>query len=233
MVNNNQPISFVHIESLSVSGGGTPVINGTNGNDVITIIARDSSYAAGADGIQDFTVSVNSGPNLLFLNTPSLKVNGQAGNDQVVLQAPAPNLAAWNVAVTVDGGIPSVSDQLVVVAPGTDQATYTPASFNSGTLGVANSNGTVANVALTDIESFIYDGQAGGDKFTMVGTSVANAFTLTPGAANDAGTLSMDSTLPVTFQNLGTSGQVVVNGKGGRRFPGLQRHGGQRHLYHR
>ena len=126
VVNNNQPISFVHIESLSVSGGGTPVINGTNGNDVITIIARDSSYEPAADGIQDFTVSVNSGPNLLFVNTPSLKVNALAGNDQVVLQAPAPNLAAWNVAVTVDGGLPSVSDQLVVVAPGTDQATYTP-----------------------------------------------------------------------------------------------------------
>src|SRR5262249_38892158 len=27
----NQPISFIHIESISVSGGGTPVINGTNG----------------------------------------------------------------------------------------------------------------------------------------------------------------------------------------------------------
>jgi hypothetical protein len=200
---------------MSVSGGGTPVINGTNGNDVISIIARDSTYAAGADGVRDFTVSVNGGPNLLFLNTPSVKVNGQAGNDQVVVQAPAPNLAAWNVAVTVDGGVPSVSDQLVVIAPGTDQATYTPASANSGTLGVVNSNGTVTNVTITDIESFIYDGQSGGDTFTMVGTPGANAFTLTPGAANDAGTLSMDSTLPVTFQNLGTSGQVVVNGNGG------------------
>src|SRR5262249_39082679 len=58
-VNTNQPISFIHIESITVSGGGTPVINGTNGNDVITIIARDSSYAAAADGVQDFTVSVN------------------------------------------------------------------------------------------------------------------------------------------------------------------------------
>src|SRR5262249_2021382 len=125
------------------------------------------------------------------------------------------NLAAWNVAVTVDGGVPSVSDQLVVIAPGTDQATYTPASTNSGTLGIANSNGTVANVSLTSIESLIYDGQSGGDTFTIVGPPGANAFTLTPGAANDAGTLSMDSALPVTFQNLATSGQVVVKGNGG------------------
>jgi hypothetical protein len=216
VVNNNQPISFVHIESQSVSGGGTPVINGTNGNDVIAIIARDSSYETSADGVQDFTASVNSGPNFLFLDTPSLKVNALAGNDQVVLQAPAPGLAAWNVAVTIDGGVPSVSDQLVVIAPGRDQATYTPASANGGTLGVANSNGTVANVTFTNIESFLYDGQSGGDTFTVVGTLGANAFTLTPGAARDAGTLSMDSTLPVTFQNLGASGgQVVVKGNGG------------------
>jgi hypothetical protein len=49
----------------------------------------------------------------------------------------------------------------------------------------------------------------------MVGTSAANVFKLTPGAATDAGTLAMDSTLPVTFQNLGAGGQVVVNGNGG------------------
>ncbi|HEX4794745.1 MAG TPA: hypothetical protein VH370_13175 [Humisphaera sp.] len=215
VVNANQPISFVHIESMSVSGGGSPAINGTNGNDVITIVARDSSYAAGLDGIQDFTVSVNSGPNLLFVNTPSVKVNSQSGNDQIILQAPAPNLAAWNVAVTVDGGVPSINDQLVVIAPGAAQATYTPAPANGGTLNVAIGSGTIANVSFTNIENFIYDGQSGGDTFTMVGTSGANAFTLTPGATNDTGTLSMDGALPVTFQKLGTSGQVVVNGNGG------------------
>ncbi|HSU69462.1 MAG TPA: hypothetical protein VLJ39_21430, partial [Tepidisphaeraceae bacterium] len=211
VVNANQPVSFVHIESMSVSGGGTPVINGTNGNDVIAIVARDSSYAFNADGIQDFTVSVNGAPNVLFVNTPSLAVNGQAGNDQVVLQAPAPNLAAWNVAVTIDGGIPSVNDQLVVIVPGKDQATYTP-GFNGGKLAIADINSIVS---FSDIESFIYDGQGGGDTFTMLGTPGADAFTLTPGAANDAGTLGMDTTLPVTFQNLGSSGQVVVNGNGG------------------
>jgi hypothetical protein len=215
VVNTNQPVSFVHIESMSVSGGGTPVINGTNGNDVIAIVARDSSYASGLDGIQDFTVSVNSGPNLLFVNTSSVKVNAGAGNDQIILQAPAPNLAAWNVTVTIDGGVPSINDQLVVIAPGKDQAAYTPASFNSGALVVNNGVALITNVTFTNIESFSYDGQSGGDTFTMVGTSGANAFTLTPGATNDAGTLSMDSTLPVTFQNLGTLGQVVVNGTSG------------------
>jgi hypothetical protein len=215
VVNANQPVSFVHIESMSVSGGGTPVINGTNGNDVISIVARDGSYSSGLDGIQDFTVSVNAGPNLLFINTPSLKVNGQAGSNQVLLQAPAPNLAAWNVGVQIDGGAPSISNQLVFITPGTEQATYTPASSNGGTLAVAIGSSTVANVSFFDIQNFIYDGQSSGDTFTMVGNSGINSFTLTPGATNDAGVLSMDSTLPVTFQNLGTGGQVAINGNGG------------------
>ncbi len=219
VVNNGQPISFVHIQSLSVSGGGTPVINGTNGtngNGVINIVARDATYESGVsglDGVKDFTMSINGGPNVLFVDTPSLDVN-TAANGQVVLQALAPNLAAWNVAVAIHGGIPSVSNQLLVIAPGTDQTTYTPGSFNSGALGITNSSGTVANITFTNIENFLYDGQAGGDTFTMVGTTGANAFTLTPGTANDAGALSMDSTLPVTFQRLGTIGQVVVNGFG-------------------
>ena len=69
-VGANQPVSFDHIESLAIDGGGPAVINGTNGPDAITVIARDSTYVAAADGVRDFTVSVNTGPDLLFLNVP-------------------------------------------------------------------------------------------------------------------------------------------------------------------
>ena len=79
VVNANQPLSYVHMESLGVNGGGTPVINGSNANDVIAIVARDDSYAFGPDGVQDFTVSLNGGPDLLFVNTPSIKVNRPGG----------------------------------------------------------------------------------------------------------------------------------------------------------
>jgi hypothetical protein len=215
-VNSDQPISFVHVESLTVIDPATAVINGTSGNDVIAVVARDSSYDSAADGVQDFTVSVNSSPSILFTDTPTLILHALAGDDLMTLTAPAPNLAGWNVAVTADGGPSSaIGDRLVVSAPGTDQATYTPAYANSGALGITNSNGTVANVTISDVESMVYDGQTGNDSFTMVGTSAADSFTLTPGAANDAGTLSMDSTLPVTFQNLGATGKVIVNGNGG------------------
>jgi hypothetical protein len=215
-VNSNQPISFAKIVNVTVGGAGAAVIYGTSGNDAITVVARDSSYNASANGVQDFTVSVNGGPVLLFLSTPSLTIHALGGDDQIDVKAPAPNLAAWDETVTVDGGPSSaVGNQLVMAIPGASQATYTPASANSGALAINNSNGLVANVAITNIQSFIDDGQSGGENLTVVGNPAANLFTLKPGSANDAGTLSMDTTLPVAFQNLGTSGQVVVNGNGG------------------
>jgi hypothetical protein len=215
-VNSNQPISFAKIVGVTAGGAGAAVIYGTSGNDVVTVVARDSSYNASANGVQDFTVSVNGGPILLFLSTPALTIHALGGDDQIDVKAPAPNGAAWDEAVTVDGGPSSaVGNQLVMAIPGASQATYTPASASSGAFVVNNSNGLVANVAITNIQSFIDDGQSGGEKLTVVGTVAANLFTLQPRSANDAGTLSMDTTLPVAFQNLGTSGQVVVNGNGG------------------
>jgi len=106
-------VSYDEIELLIVGGGGGGVINGTNGPDAMTIVARDDSYNLAADGVQDFTVSVNIGPEILFVDQPTLTVNALAGSDEVVLRAPAPNNAVWNVQVTIDGGPPSASDRLV------------------------------------------------------------------------------------------------------------------------
>ena len=74
-----QTVSWVHIESIINTNPGGPgvfaKIDGTNGNDEITVIARDSSYSPLADGVQDFTVSVNGGPDMLFINTPYLFID--------------------------------------------------------------------------------------------------------------------------------------------------------------
>ncbi len=133
-----QTISWVHIETIT-NTGGTPLITGTNGNDIITIIARDSSYNPSnpgvpnplLDGIQDFTVSVNDGAEMLFVNTPNLLVDALAGNDQIHVQEPAPNSAAWNTQVFVAGGTPSagtgnVGDQIVLETPGAQNVIYAP-----------------------------------------------------------------------------------------------------------
>src|SRR5262249_57162079 len=131
--------SFDHIESFGITGGGGAVINGTNGPDTITIIARDDSFKLGLDGKQDFTVSVNTGPEILFTDTPKLTVNALSGSDQVTLQTPAPNRAVWNVQVTIDGGPPAAdTDRLIVQTPpgvAPEPAVYTQnAAADGGTL---------------------------------------------------------------------------------------------------
>src|SRR5262249_44688670 len=144
----------------NVGGGGPVIINGTNGNDIITIIARDASYSPLANGVQDFTVSVNSGPDVLFVDTPTVTVNALNGDDKVVVQTPAPNNAAWNVTVNVDGGTPQASDTLVVEKPNTGAETvaYTPSGFNSGQLTMTNVSGPVATINIADIENLTYEG---------------------------------------------------------------------------
>src|SRR5205807_7025491 len=66
-------------------------IDGTNGNDIITVIA---------DGPQMFTVSVNDGPAVQY-TSPFLFIDTLAGNDVVDVKIPTTTPAGaafvWNV----------------------------------------------------------------------------------------------------------------------------------------
>jgi len=112
-------------------------------------------------------------------------------------------------------GASSSGNSLLVTTPGSDDAVYTPSSASSGALAVSSGGAPLSSINFSNIQSFTYDGQSDGDGFTILGTAGAENFLLTPGAANDGGALAMDSTLPVSIQNLGSGGQVVVNGNGG------------------
>jgi hypothetical protein len=216
VVGANAPVSFDNIESFGISGSGPAIINGTNGPDTITVIARDASTNAGTDGVQDFTVSVNNGPDLLFINVGDLTLNALSGSDQVTLITPAPNNAAWNVNVTVNGGPPAAdTDRLIVQTPGSsgETAVYTPSTADGGTLAVLTStSATLANIAITGIEQLSYDGQGDNDVLKVVGTSGNDAIVLTPGANDQSGSLQVNSLLPISFQNLGGNGSITVDG---------------------
>jgi len=126
-----QRVSWVHIEAVTVIGGGPAVILGTNGEDEITIIARDNSYDPLADGVQDFTASVNTGPEILFINVPAAFVDALAGDDDIVLREPAPNNAVWNVDLTIAGGPPAAptgdsGDVFEMETPGTQSVVFIP-----------------------------------------------------------------------------------------------------------
>jgi hypothetical protein len=217
VVGANQPVSFDHIESFGITGSGPAVINGTNGPDAITVIARDDSThpVAGVDGIQDFTVSVNTGPELLFINVPSLTINALSGSDQVTLQTPAPNNATWNVNVTVNGGPPAAdTDRMIVQTPGTgaESVTYTPTASDGGTL---NLTSLTSLVTMTGIEVLSYDGQGDNDSLIIVGTSSDDTIIHTPGANDQAGSFQVNSLLALSYQNLGSTASLTVDGGGG------------------
>jgi Ca2+-binding RTX toxin-like protein len=124
------------------------LIVGTNGDDDITVVARDASYIlapmvppAGLDGVQDFTVSVNGGPDVLFIDQPDLYIDALNGDDDIVVRTRAPNLADWNVHVRIVGGPPSAvtgdqGDVVEVETPGdvVDTVFYTPTGSDTGEL---------------------------------------------------------------------------------------------------
>ena len=127
-----QRVSWDHIEGVFIVGGGPGVILGTNGDDDITVIARDSSTHVGTNGVQDFTVTVNDGPEFLFIDQPFLFIDALAGDDDIVVREPAPNNAVWNVQIFVAGGPPAAptvdqGDVLELETQGTSQnVIYTP-----------------------------------------------------------------------------------------------------------
>jgi hypothetical protein len=157
-------VSFDHIEELIVGPNGPCpfLILGTNADDDITVIARDDTYIIppapvppGLDGLQDFTVSVNAGPDILFIDEPDLFIDALNGDDDIVVRAPAPNLVDWDVHVRIAGGPPSAvtGDQGDVVefeTPGTNTVIFTPTGSDTGTLLLDENANGLYDVALGD-----------------------------------------------------------------------------------
>ena len=93
----------------------------------------------GLDGIQDFTVSINAGPDILFIDEPDLFIDALNGDDDIVIRAPAPNDADWDVNVRVAGGPPSIGepnegDRLVLETPGVDSVVFNPTGPDTGSI---------------------------------------------------------------------------------------------------
>ncbi len=234
-----EPVSFDHLEGVTIDGAPIAVVLGTPGDDDITVMARHVSTHAGADGAQDFTVMVRDSVEVLFLNTPVLFVDALGGDDDVIFRAPAPNGASWNVQATIVGGpaatgIGSRGDRFSFENTGAHSAeestpgvTYTPAGGDRGAFLL----GQAAPSLMTLASSFAvpelgyasstggfgraeFDGHGSAGAFTIVGTAVADAITHTPGATADSGRLAVGDLLPVDYENLG-SAVLKVDGAAG------------------
>ncbi|MEY3457521.1 MAG: hypothetical protein RL215_678, partial [Planctomycetota bacterium] len=199
IVGLNQRVSFDHIEALTVSGPGGAWVAGTGADDDITVIARDASTHGLADGFRDFTVQVNAGPQVLWIDAPILFLNAGAGDDDVVMRVPAPNNAVWNVATFISGGAPAAGpysdgDRFELETPQNqpDTILYTAAAADAGLL-IINEFGTGIFNPIVDspiqlggpftapplpglppldpggFETLVYDGEAGNDVVIVFG----------------------------------------------------------------
>jgi len=206
IVGAQERISFDHIEALGVLGAAKAIITGTNDDDEITIIARTEQAVPpafiGADGVQDFTTSVNSSPEILWLDTPLIFVDGKSGDDDITIRTPAPNNADWNVDVFVAGGAPSqqaVGDRLRVETPFRDDTIqYQPTGPDSGIMSIFNAAGGA-------IDSVIYIGQwevdCDGDQIVDYVSSPGGVEQLLYDGVSAEGSFDHDVITGVTTQN--------------------------------
>ena len=85
VVGARQRVSFDHIEALGAFNAAKAIIVGTADDDEITIIARDDSthpvLLGFSPGEQDFTTTINEGPEILWVDTPLVFVDANSGDD--------------------------------------------------------------------------------------------------------------------------------------------------------
>ena len=193
-------IGFDHIESMTI----TDLI----GNDIAyTAVATnaDDDITLHGLGPNTYSVSINGGPAVVVVGSSSAQLRGLNGDDDFDVDV---NVANLGVAITVDGGLPSVSSDILTLT-GTSNGEaigFAPVSADSGTVSI----GVVVNYTMT--EHVIINGGGGGDQLSIITTAGADALTYIPGANSDAGSVNGSSAggalTPMSFLNLGLQGSV-------------------------
>ncbi|WP_425613474.1 dockerin type I domain-containing protein [Anatilimnocola sp. NA78] len=237
----NERISYDHIEAITIDSPQCVLILGTNADDDITVIARDSSTHTGTDGRRDFTAVVNDGIEVLYTNVGGnaadptiiglLNIDAMAGDDDIVIRMPAPNQVDWSMDVKVAGGTPAATtgdqgDVLEVETPGTSPVIFSALDAGSATILVdTNGNGTfqAGDTRITTGQFFDacpplnYDSSPGGVEQIIFQGLGGFPLTMNGGLGNDTATINADST--GTFRSLlspafdySGAGAIIVNG---------------------
>ncbi len=127
-----QTISWIHIESITNTGGGPAIITGTNGDDIITIIARDSSYARGHRWRAGFhrqrsttAPTFCSSTRRICSSTPwPATIRFTSANRRPT--TPCGTRKFGSPAARPRPNTGNVGDQIVLETPGTQNVTYAP-----------------------------------------------------------------------------------------------------------
>ena len=232
-----QTVFFTGLEPTVMEGTGPLTINGTNANNAINYtqgLAMDVLFTNGA--LPDDTtglVSVDGFETDEFSGFTTLTLNGESGSDTINLgNSVAPTSATLTSAlgtgvtagqpvITILGNDATSGSDTVIIngTTGADRVTVTPTLADKAVL-TGTTAGTdfvqgVAQVNVETTESLIYNGLGGNDLLTVVGTTGDDTVVHTPGSARDAGTVQVNSLLPITYANVGTGGSVSINGDTG------------------
>ena len=215
-------VYFTNLQPVIDTVPGPLIVNANNAANAI-------NYTEGLDATLALNpafgqVSVDNLESMNFSNKTTLTINTLAGSDEINLNNP--NTPTGLTGITVNGQDPTASDTLIANGtPAADAINYAPTAPDAGTITGA---GPVP-ITFTTVEQVSINGQGGGDTLTY--TSPANAsagssMIFTPGATQDAGTITGrkfgGSTLtPLAFSNLGATGNVTFAGTDAGRHDAL------------
>src|SRR5262249_27794862 len=127
-------------------------------------------------------------------------------------------------------------DDFTFETPGAgNHVTYQPTGIDTGVFSLTQTAGGADTTTITlnsftisapplaapyvsstgGFESLAYDGQGANDVLTVNGTAGVDTIPSPPAAANDAGTLAVNSLLALSYKNLGGAGALIVAGGAG------------------
>ena len=205
VVDGTAPVSFDHIESVSVfdpSGDDlVATVMGTNADDDFTTVGVEALVA---------NVIVNDGPTVTYTGLADLSLQGKGGDDDFDIDLNGLVIASFSV----EGGLPVTDRDTVTVTgrPGeVDDPTWTPSEVDSGAIVI----GSGQSVDIEGVERLIYDGESDGDAVTSIGSALGDLQVHWPGLQRDSGSIQIERLLTLEYQNLGTSGRVVADGLAG------------------
>jgi hypothetical protein len=197
-------INHANFENISVSGN--LVLDGTGGDDTLTINATSSnsgSYVLTTDGV--------SAPAVAFSSVSSLVFNGLAGDDQLVINNPGGDVFAPSLGSTFNGGTggegtPGFNpdgDKLFINGGATASVEHVFTNLNDGSV---NYNGTTA-ITYTGLEPISDTITAATRTFTFNGGSETIVL------ADGGGSITSTAGETVTFTNP-TSSLIINAGTG-------------------
>jgi len=196
---NTQTVYFQHLSPvIDLVPATNLTVNGTSANNAI-------SYGPGnVDPVNNGLVAVDNFESIEFSKKTNLFLNTGSGTDTVNVNNSNTPTGLTNVTVT-GGAPPNNFATLIVNGVG---ATVT---VNTATSTIAGATGAGGDVPITysAIEALTVNG---GPSTTLAVTGSAT-YVLTPGAANDAGTVQT-ATLPISYTGIGTGKTLPLTGTG-------------------